>query len=152
MAPRISRVHVGARVEGNHGGFIANPRGFKRRVRSCIMGTVLSAEGSSRWIVRFDFDGSTKICHSNSLTLLAATPGAGIPLDEAAEFIMPGLQNVSVSTEGTEDSVDGVVSFYFIYFIFYTLRYCSSNHILPLLLLIAVIMLLGGGSYHHHLC
>eukprot|EP00978_Attheya_sp_CCMP212_P048716 scaffold564676_cov47-Attheya_sp.AAC.1 len=41
MAPRISCIHVGACVEGNHGGFIANPRGFKRRVRSRIMGTVL---------------------------------------------------------------------------------------------------------------
>eukprot|EP00978_Attheya_sp_CCMP212_P040243 scaffold217558_cov35-Attheya_sp.AAC.2 len=35
-------------------------------------------------------------------------PGAGIPLDEAAESMLPGLLNVSVSTEGTEDSVDGV--------------------------------------------
>eukprot|EP00978_Attheya_sp_CCMP212_P048717 scaffold564676_cov47-Attheya_sp.AAC.2 len=35
-------------------------------------------------------------------------PGAGIPLDDAAESMPPGLLNVSVSTEGTEDSVDGV--------------------------------------------
>jgi hypothetical protein len=127
MAPRVSRIHVGARVEGSHGPFIANPRGFARRIRARIMGTVIAAEASHRWTVRFDMDGKVKSCHSNGLKVLSRTPGAGIPLDEATgameeDLIAGGSGGLGcLSTQSDEATAGGDVSkncyvFYFYFF------------------------------------
>ena len=81
MPPTI-RIHVGCRVSGSYGPLIANPNGSKRHVRGKVLGTVIKAVDQHKWEVVFDYDGVTRVCRSNSLTIVPND--SGIPLNEAS--------------------------------------------------------------------
>ena len=79
MAPKL-RISVGCRVVGSFGPFLSNPRGFKRRIRQRVFGTVIQAISNGKFKVLFDFDGRKQSCSSKKLTVVDAN--AGIPLQE----------------------------------------------------------------------
>ena len=79
MAPKM-RISVGCHVVGSFGPFLSNPRGFKRRIRQRVFGTVIQAILNGKLEVLFDFGGRKQSCSSKTLTVVNSN--AGIPLQE----------------------------------------------------------------------
>ena len=106
MAQKM-RISVGCRVVGSFGPFLSNPRGFKRRIRQRVFGTVIQAISNGKFEVLFDFDGRKQSCSSKKLAVVDSN--AGIPLQEL-QVQDQAQQTQQLQQEQQQEEVQDVIN------------------------------------------